>query len=188
MRVYMIRHGESETNRNKKWSGWMDVHLTDKGKEDAKKAGDFLKNISFEKIYTSDLSRAIETAKIAIPDCCYETSPLLREVNVGTLQNQPLSILTKEQGERTLKYGYGDFNGETRAEFYSRICQFKKELEKLNCETVAIFSHAGWLRGMLDTVVETQLPKGRVCCNNCTIAIFEYTNGVWQLHSWINFS
>lgn len=62
MRVYVIRHGESETNLNKKWTGWLDVHLTDKGKDDAKKAGDFLKNIAFEKIYASDLSRAVETA------------------------------------------------------------------------------------------------------------------------------
>ena len=33
MRVYVIRHGESENNLAKKWTGWMDVHLTDKGKE-----------------------------------------------------------------------------------------------------------------------------------------------------------
>ena len=34
MRVYVIRHGESETNRAKRWTGWVDAHLTDKGKED----------------------------------------------------------------------------------------------------------------------------------------------------------
>ena len=43
MRVYVIRHGESETNKAKKWTGWLDVHLTDKGKDDANKAGNFLK-------------------------------------------------------------------------------------------------------------------------------------------------
>ena len=69
MRVYVIRHGESETNYKKQWTGWSDVHLTDKGKEDAKKARDFLKHISFDKIFASDLVRAVETAKIALPDC-----------------------------------------------------------------------------------------------------------------------
>ena len=55
MYVYVIRHGESETNKAKKWTGWLDVHLTDKGKDDAKKAGNFLKRISFDKIlYLSD--------------------------------------------------------------------------------------------------------------------------------------
>lgn len=188
MRVYVIRHGESETNLNKKWTGWLDVHLTDKGKDDAKKAGDFLKNIAFEKIYASDLSRAVETAETAIPNCCYETSPLLREINVGSLANKPLSILSDEQREHVRECGYADFNGETRAEFYGRICRFKKELETLNCETVALFSHAGWLCGMLDTVVDAYLPRKNVCCNNCTIAIFEYISGIWQLHSWINLS
>ena len=37
MFVYVIRHGESETNLSKKWTGWLDVQLTKKGYEDAKK-------------------------------------------------------------------------------------------------------------------------------------------------------
>ena len=37
MKVYVIRHGESENNRAKKWTGWADVHITEKGVEDAKK-------------------------------------------------------------------------------------------------------------------------------------------------------
>ncbi|MBQ8600746.1 MAG: histidine phosphatase family protein [Clostridia bacterium] len=188
MRVYVIRHGESETNLNKKWTGWFDAHLTDKGKDDAQKAGNILKDIPFEKIYTSDLSRAVETAKIAIPDCCYETSHLLREIHVGTLANNPLSILSNEQRARIRKCGYVDFNGETIEAFYSRICQVMKKLETLNCETVALFTHAGWLRGMLDTVVDAYLPREHVRCNNCTVAIFEYINNTWLLHSWINLS
>lgn len=83
MRVYVIRHGESESNLKKIWSGQFDAKLTEKGKEDAKKVGEVLKGVSFDKIYTSDLSRAMDTAKIAIPDCSFETSPLLREVDMG---------------------------------------------------------------------------------------------------------
>ncbi|MBQ8816149.1 MAG: histidine phosphatase family protein [Lachnospiraceae bacterium] len=188
MRVYVIRHGESETNLDKKWTGWLDVHLTDKGKDDARKAGEFLKQVSFEKIYTSDLCRAVETAEIAIPNCSYERLPLLREINVGTLANKPLSILTEEQRAHAVKWGYEYFGGESKDHFYNRISQVMKMLETLDCETVAMFSHGGWLRGMLDTVVGTRLPGNKVCCNNCTIAIFEYTNEIWRLHSWINLS
>ena len=188
MRIYVIRHGESETNLSKKWTGWLDVHLTDQGKKDAQKAGTVLKHVLFDKIYTSDLSRAIETAQIAIPDCRYETSPLLREINVGSLANKPASILTHEQRVYTSKNGYAAFDGETKAEFQDRICRFMKELEELDYETIAVFSHGGFLRTMLDTVLSTQLPGEKICCNNCAIAIFESANKNWRLHSWINLS
>ncbi len=188
MQVYVIRHGESETNLNKKWTGWLDVHLTDKGKDDARKAGDFLKNIYIDKVFASDLIRAVETAEITLPDCSYETSPLLREINVGTLASKPLSIVSDEQRERIAKFGYMDFDGETKEHFNSRIRQVMNELETLNCETVALFTHAGWMRGMLDAVTGAYLPRKHIRCNNCSIAIFEYINRNWQLHSWINLS
>lgn len=186
MRVYVIRHGESETNREKRWTGWLDVPLTQQGRADARKAGEFLKNIRFDRVYASDLGRAVETASIAVPGCKYEVSPLLREINVGSLANTDLSVLTQEQRERIKACGYAEFGGETEQEFYRRIHQFTKELEGQDCETVALFSHAGWLRGMLNMVVGTYLPRERVRCDNCTVAIFEYANGCWRLHSWIN--
>ena len=49
-----------------------------------------------------------------------------------------------------------------------------------------LFSHAGWLRGMLDIVLGLRLPRARVRCKNCTVAVFEYTDSGWSLHSWVN--
>ena len=42
MRVYVVRHGESEANLSKQFTGWMDVHLTDQGRAQARGAGEFL--------------------------------------------------------------------------------------------------------------------------------------------------
>ena len=39
---------------------------------------------------------------------------------------------------------------------------------------------------LLDMVVGAFLPRETVCCNNCTVAIFEYTGKIWRLHSWMN--
>lgn len=188
MRLYVVRHGESETNQQKRWTGWLDVHLTEKGKADAQKASEFLKGISFDKIYTSDLSRAMETAEIAIPDCRYEKTPLLREINVGFLAGQPASVLSDDQRKHTAVNGYADFGGETKEAVYKRILQFRKELETRNDKTVAVFTHAGWMCGLLDTVVEEQLQRKHICCDNCAVAVFEFRNEVWRLHSWINFT
>lgn len=186
MYVFVVRHGESESNYNKVWTGWVDAALTDKGREDAKKAGNLLKSITFDKVFASDLSRAIETAEIAIPGCQYETSALLREINVGTLAGTPLNGLTEEECVHNAKNGYAVYDGEDKAEFNQRIHRFMRKLEASEYENIAVFSHGGWVRGMRDIVIGQNIPGNRMCCNNCMIAIFEYTNETWKLHSWIN--
>lgn len=186
MKVYVIRHGESESNLKKQWTGWADAPLTDKGKSDAALAGDVIQTVRFDKVYTSDLKRAMGTAEIALPHCPYEASSLLREINVGQLAGQPLSALTYEQRVDTIENGYAPFGGESHAALLDRIGRFMDGLESLHCENVAVFSHAGWLLGMLEQVLGVRLPKRNICCHNCTVAVFEYIDGVWKLYSWIN--
>lgn len=186
MKIYVIRHGESETNLSGRWTGWMDVHLTEKGVADGKRAGEFLKGIRFDKVYSSDLVRAQETAQAALPGYAYETSPLLREINVGNIAGKPLSIVTPEQRSRTAQYGYVDFDGESKEEFRGRVRQFMTQLEKLDCENVAIFSHAGWLCCLLEAVLEVNLSRQRFYCGNCAVSVYECDGENWRLHSWIN--
>ena len=145
-----------------------------------------MKNVPFDKVYCSDLHRARETASIAAPSYEAEPTPLLREVNVGTLAGKPLSALTKEQDARIFEVGYGDYDGETQEEFARRVATMMEQVAALPCANVALFSHAGWLRAMLDIVLGLRLPRERVRCKNCTVAVFEYTDSGWSLHSWVN--
>ena len=186
MRVYVIRHGESEMNKQKIWSGWLDTPLTDKGREDATLAREYLKGVSFDKVYASDLCRAMETAKIALPEKEFETTALLREFNFGKLGGTPHAATSPEEIERVRREGYAKYNGESMEDFSKRVRQFREKLEGENSETVAVFCHGGFLRGMMDDVLETRLARKHVLCNNCAIAIFEYKKDVWMLHSWIN--
>lgn len=185
MRVYVIRHGESESNASKKWTGWMDVELTEKGKKDAEKAREVLKNIKFDKVYSSDLKRALDTMKIVLPEAIFEASPLLREINVGSLENKPINILT-EEGQRIFsEMDYTGFGGESKEELRKRIRKFINSLDNEEYENVAVFSHGGWLYCLLELVLETEIPRKNLCCNNCTVAIFEFASKR-RLHSWIN--
>ena len=63
MKLVLIRHGESEWNKLNLFTGWMDVDLSDKGREEAKNAGQTLKaeGYDFDVCYTSYLKRAIHT-------------------------------------------------------------------------------------------------------------------------------
>lgn len=58
MKIFVIRHGESETNRDALWTGWYDAHLTEKGRSEAERLRVLLSGIQFDKIYSSDLLRA----------------------------------------------------------------------------------------------------------------------------------
>ena len=185
MKVYFIRHGESETNLNGRWTGWLDAPLTGKGKEDAMKAGEYIKNIKFDKVYSSDLRRAENTAEIAIPDCVPEKCSLIREINVGSLSGAVIN-LSDEDKRRIESSGFGFWGGESKAEFRERLESFLSKLENSDGENVAVFSHGGVLREVADMITGIRIPRDKLICRNCAIAVLEYTDGIRRLHSWIN--
>ena len=62
MKIYITRHGETLWNKEGKMQGWLNSDLTEEGIINAKKLGDSLKDISFDRIYSSPLGRAYDTA------------------------------------------------------------------------------------------------------------------------------
>ena len=92
----------------------------------------------------------------------------------------------QEKNAELVNYIDKVFDGESRDEFCERIKGFMKLLESQNYENVAFFSHAGFLRTFVDIVLGTVISRKALCCGNCTVAVFECTNGDWKLHSWIN--
>jgi len=186
MKLYMIRHGQSESNGKGLWTGWQDVPLTEKGCEDARAAREVLKDVPFDKVYSSDLQRARQTAELALPGCAYEALPVLREIHVGDLQGKPLQILTPQEQAHATAEGYTSWGGESRADHRQRMREFLTLLEERGDETVAAFAHGGCLKSMLCEVLETVFPFSAIRCENCAVAIFEQADGRWRLHSWIN--
>ena len=59
----LIRHGQSQWNLENRFTGWVDVDLTEKGEAEASKAGELIKNsgVSFDRTFTSFQTRAIRT-------------------------------------------------------------------------------------------------------------------------------
>jgi len=109
-RCVFLRHGESEWNKSNRFTGWTDVKLTDLGKIEAANAGKILKENKFEFdiVYTSVLSRAIQTYNIAAEslDCLY--LPIIRswrlnERHYGGLQGLNKSETAAKHGEDQVK-------------------------------------------------------------------------------------
>lgn len=187
MRLYMVRHGESENNLARKYTGWAQVQLTEKGRRDAEGAGKFLRGKHFDRIYSSDLIRAIDTAQIALPGCQPIQLPELREINVGTLSERPIDECIAYYGQSlrdNLKEGnYVPYGGENRAMLQERVNAFLHMLEENPCEQVVAFAHAGTLRAVLAHALGEEA-RNKAICPNCCIASFVYDNGRWLMEGW----
>ena len=92
-KLVIIRHGESTWNRENRFTGWTDVELTEKGREEAKEAGAILKrqNYNFDLAYTSVLKRAIKTLWLVLEEMDLMWIPVkrnwrLNERHYGALQ------------------------------------------------------------------------------------------------------
>jgi len=89
-KLVLVRHGQSVWNLQNRFTGWVDVPLSEKGKEEAKKAGELLKGIQFAVAYTSALTRAQETLRIILEtmgiDIPVIKDQALNERHYGALQ------------------------------------------------------------------------------------------------------
>ena len=186
MKLYIIRHGESENYKKGSYTGWGQVDLTESGIEQAKSLAPTLSKVKFDRVFSSDLSRAQKTAENALPEYEYESTPLLREVNVGSLSGVETVSFTKEIRDQIATNGFAAFGGESYDEFYARVNEFLDMVKSLDANNVAAFAHAGFLRGALEAVLGVRLGSKRIICANCAIAIFELVRGEWMLHTWQN--
>lgn len=185
MRLYLVRHGQTVTNEAGCWTGWLDAPLTEKGREDAIRARGFLSTIPYDKVYTSDLSRARDTARLALPECTPEETPLLREIHVGSYAGQPFTILTPETHAYTSEFGYGELGGESYRDFTARVRRFFDLVNGLPYENVIAFTHGGLLHCMLEIMVGARLPRHKFSCSNCTVAGFERRTEGWRITTWL---
>ena len=185
MKLYFIRHGESETNLAGHYTGWAQVNLTEKGVRDAEGVRPILADVKFDKIFSSDLIRAMKTAETAIPGCVYETTPLLREVNVGDLALKPFPP-SGDPRRKLMVDGFSAFGGESYDELRARVAEFLEMAKTLDHENVAAFTHAGFLRNMISMILSANVSKMNFVCSNCCIVILELKNGNWMLRGIVN--
>jgi len=109
-RCVFLRHGESEWNKTNRFTGWTDVTLTELGQQEAGNAGKILKekNFQFDIVYTSVLTRAIQTYNLAAVQlgCLYlpvVRSWRLNERHYGALQGLNKSETAAKHGEQQVK-------------------------------------------------------------------------------------
>ncbi|OGG57171.1 MAG: hypothetical protein A3F84_04240 [Candidatus Handelsmanbacteria bacterium RIFCSPLOWO2_12_FULL_64_10] len=168
-RALLIRHGETDWNREARIQGQMDVPLNEVGRAQARRLADRLRGEGIEAAYSSDLIRVYETAEVALAGSrlpIHRTADL-REVSFGAWQGKRWADVEGEFPQEVLHYRqhYGHYappGGESLMALRRRsVAAFHRIIGDHRGQTVALFSHGGPCRAILAEVLGLDVTKAR---------------------------
>ena len=169
--ILLIRHGQSEWNKLNLFTGFKNIELSEQGFEEANKAGQNFKNlnIKFNIVFTSELKRAQETAKIILQnldqwDFLNNEGKIISNINLNERDYGDLTGLNKKEtaekfGEeqvRKWRRGYSDQppNGESLEDVVRRVTKYfdeviKPAIQSNENDNILIAAHGNSLRALL---------------------------------------
>ncbi len=169
--ILLIRHGQSEWNKLNLFTGFKNIELSEQGIDEANKAGQNFKNlnIKFDIVFTSELKRAQETAKIILKnldqwDHLYGEGKIITDINLNERDYGDLTGLNKKEtadkfGEEQVykwRRGYSDQppNGESLEDVVRRVKIYFEEsinpaIQSANNNNILIAAHGNSLRALL---------------------------------------
>lgn len=187
MKVYIVRHGQSEGNRLEKNCGWSSTPLSELGHQQARSANAYLKDIKFDKIFCSDLPRAMQTCEDALPGSKPIYTDKIREIGVGTLADKYIADNAAEYGDEYWKsveqQDFRQYGGESKDQMKARVVSFIHDVEKLEgeCERVAVFGHEGTVHQFFNYTMGHEVLLEHMTIRNASVTVFEYKDGNWSL-------
>lgn len=182
MRLFLVRHGETEWNKEEIFRGKKDIPLNERGREQARKTGIFLKNFKIEKIYSSPLLRAKETASI-LSELSGAPVFLMDEfidIDFGVWEGLPLEEVKKEFPEqfeiwKRYPHRWKVDKSETLKEVRRRVLRGIKLLKKEQTTEVLIVTHRVICK--LIAMILLGIPNSgfwKIKFDPASISLFEY--------------
>ncbi len=151
--LLVARHGETDWNRERRWLGQTDRPLTDLGREQAHGLGRQLERVAVDAAYASDLSRALNTARIALTGRGIGVTPVrdLRERSLGSWEGLLDAEIPTRFPEAYASWksgvGYGAPDAEPYAALAGRVGAAIRKIAADHAEqTVVVVAHSGPLR------------------------------------------
>lgn len=153
MKLYLMRHGETNLNLNGVYYGWTDCDINKKGIEQATLAAQYFKKIPLDAIISSDLLRAKHTAQIIAKEKKLSVleEKSFREIHFGDWENKHFKFIEKDD-KKNWEAWCDDWentsfpNGEEFQKFYNRvITKLYYFIEQYKNKTVLLVSHNGVL-------------------------------------------
>ncbi len=160
--LVLVRHGQSQANRENRFTGWTDIALSETGIEEARHAGELLKAYRFDHAFTSALVRAQETLRIILSvigqsDIPVDSDAALNERNYGDLQGLDKDETARRFGVEQVRlwrrsYDIAPPNGESLHDTRARVVPYyeARVLPLLKGgKTVLLVAHGSSLRALI---------------------------------------
>ncbi len=160
--LVLVRHGQSQANRENRFTGWTDIALSETGIEEARHAGELLKGYRFDHAFTSALVRAQETLRIILSvigqsDIPVDSDAALNERNYGDLQGLDKDETARRFGVEQVRlwrrsYDIAPPNGESLHDTRARVVPYyeARVLPLLKGgKTVLLVAHGSSLRALI---------------------------------------
>jgi len=163
LELVLVRHGQTDGNKEGTYYGWLDFSLNEIGKAQALKIREKIKDMTFEAIYTSPLRRALETTRRIKPD---QDTPILlnealKELHFGEWEGMTCSEIQEKFPQLWDEWckNWVDFcfpRGESFRQLYQRVtCEIDHILQTHRHGKVLIVSHHGCIRGIISYLLGT---------------------------------
>lgn len=194
LQVYLVRHGETVWNAERRIQGQSDSPLTEKGEQQAWQVGERVKHLGITHIIASDLGRTRRTAEIIADACGCSVTPdaRLRELNMGVLEKRPLDGLTAEEEQWRAALVNGTEGGripegESMTEMATRMhAALNACLDLPAGSRPLLVSHGMALGSLVSTILG--LPayaERRLRLRNCSLSRVDYQESAWLAKGWI---
>ena len=168
MKIWFVRHGETEWNRTKRYQGHSDIPLNENGRRQAQETASLLAKETLSAIYASDLKRAVETAEAIAQthELRVQQKPELRELHFGLWEGLRYEqIMEKWADELSLMYEHPEKGCAPEGEGFSELAkrawpalQAIREAHQEE-EAIAVVAHGGTIRVLLCLLQEKSLQQ-----------------------------
>ncbi len=186
LRLFLVRHGETDANLNHYLQGTSDGPLNAAGKVQVERLGNHLKNIALDHVYASDLQRAVETANAIarVHGLIVEIDSQLREWNVGEMDGMPAAVylkLIKETGKPLSQFDPP--GGQKLSEVRERAdAVIDKIVARHRGESVLVCSHGDFMRMMIGSILQIDVDMATAFhFDNASYSVFEFTDNRWKI-------
>jgi probable phosphoglycerate mutase len=190
--LVLVRHGETAWNSIGRMQGHLDVPLNQLGLRQARALGQRLSDEHFDALYSSDLSRALQTvAQLANAGHVIQREPRLRERHYGPLQGLTAEEATARYAQLWSQYRarHPDMvleGGETLRNFCARVSDFINELLQRHAgQRVLLSTHGGVLDAAYRHATRMPLDATRTFpIHNASINVLRHAQDNWSIVSW----
>ena len=180
MKLYIVRHGQTDDNVSNVLQGHRDVPLNKNGWKQAEEIAMRLRNERIDCAYSSDLQRAVHTAEIIVQyhaGIQIISTPRLRETAFGVLEGQPIEVL-KERDKNNIPFGsYSPEKGESWLQTQERALKvYKENFWQHSKENVLWVTHGGVIVALLSSLFEEPLNEHsmkKYKQKNCALTLVE---------------